>query len=434
MADEILRNMDEFTSSDIIYSMREQMMPSDDVVASLLAKISACDASPESFENTIPFISADSTSSPNTDTAAPDTAYETKHKSGHKYLWKYGSIAAAGLIVLVSAFSLIGDSDSADFNTLVDRVVPNHVVSDTLGADEDNDNVGGESDTSDTPSVNSGSSDSDKVDGNMASSDTSENPSKSDNSSSDSKKQASDNFSSNANSTAPAPNDGTASVSKKDNGTVKFDREILAEESVSNLTISGNNYVVGPAVSQASTGSKIQSISLTIPETSTTNQSVVNAQVKKLDKVSSDLMVALDVDGFDETLIYTNASYQPSNLGEFISDAGLNLDIAYSETVYCKGEKLGYSSYHKFKVDDINELVDTYAFADSSAAPASYTSYKNGDVHVTFKTTSNPTDSTINFGISDNGYLYVKLSSGKAFTFNIGTHNAETFITAVTGK
>lgn len=429
MADETLRNIDEFTSSDIIYSMREQMMPSDDVVASLLAKISAYDASPESFENTIPFISADGSSSTNT-----DTVYETKHKSGRKYLWKYGSIAVAGIIVLVSAFSLMGDSDSSDFKTLVDRVVPKQVASDTLGANEDNDIVGGESGILDTPSADSGNSDSDKVDRNKASSDTSENPSNSDNSSSDPKEQTADHSSSDANSTAPAPNDSTASVNKKDNGTVKFDREILAEESVSNLTISGNNYVVGPAVSQASTGSKIQSISLTIPKTSTTNQSVVNAQVKKLDKVSSDLMVALDVEGFDETLIYTNASYQPSNLGEFISDAGLNLDIAYSETVYCKGDKLGYSSYHKFKVDDINELVDTYAFADSSAAPASYTSYKNGDIHITFKTTSNPTDSTINFGISDNGYLYVKLSSGKAFTFNIGTHNAETFITAVTGR
>lgn len=433
MADETLCSIDEFTSSDIIYSMREQMMPSDDVVASLLAKISACDASTESFENTIPFSSPDSSASPNIDTEVAVGVHETKYKSIRKPLWKYGSIAAAGIIVLVSAFSLLGDSDSSDFKALVDNVVPDRVVSDVLDDDKHGDNADDTVDTPDASLGNSDSSDADKNDEDTVSHDSSVSQNDSDNTSPNSKEQSGTSSSSEA-STAPAPNDGTASVSKNANATVKFNREILAEESVSNLTISGNNYVVGSAVSQASTGSKIQSISLTIPETSTTNQAVVNAQVKKLDKVSTDLMVALDVDGFNETLIYTNASYKPSSLGEFISDAGLNLDIDYSEAVYCKGEKLGYSSYHKFKVDDINELVDTYAFADSTASPASYSTYKSGDVHVTFKTTSNPTDSTINFGISDNGYLYVKLSSGNAFTFNIGTHNAEAFIAAVTGE
>ena len=58
MADEIFRNMDDFVSSDIIYSMREQMTPSDAVVSSLLAKIAADETSPESFENMLPFETA----------------------------------------------------------------------------------------------------------------------------------------------------------------------------------------------------------------------------------------------------------------------------------------------------------------------------------------------------------------------------------------
>lgn len=46
MADEIFRNMDDFVSSDIIYSMREQMTPSDAVVSSLLAKVAADETFP----------------------------------------------------------------------------------------------------------------------------------------------------------------------------------------------------------------------------------------------------------------------------------------------------------------------------------------------------------------------------------------------------
>ena len=55
MVDEFFRDMDDFASSDIVYSMREQMTPSDEVVSSLLAKIAECDASPERFENSVPF-------------------------------------------------------------------------------------------------------------------------------------------------------------------------------------------------------------------------------------------------------------------------------------------------------------------------------------------------------------------------------------------
>ena len=38
-------------TDDIIRSMKEQMVPSDDVVSDLLAKIAACEASPETIDN-----------------------------------------------------------------------------------------------------------------------------------------------------------------------------------------------------------------------------------------------------------------------------------------------------------------------------------------------------------------------------------------------
>lgn len=426
MADEIFRDMDDFTSSDIIYSMREQMTPSDAVVSSLLAKIAACDTSSESFDNTLPFSPAEQS------TPLEQHTQEQKRRVSFKPLWKYGSLAAAGLIVLVSTFALMGDNDSSDFKTFVDNVLPNHVVSDPV-QDGDDDAVIGDSDadkSSDSENDLTGNkgdneenSDAEHQNGDAAS-DDSENAKDV----SDSSKKQDDETA----STAPAPTDNTA-VGGSDNNGDTFDREILANSAASHIAISGTDYVVDTAASSVTTGDKIKAITLKIPQSSTSDQTLVSAQVKELDGVSSDLMVALDVDGLDEALVYMNTAYQPSNLGQFISDAGLDVDIEYASTVYCKGDKLGYTSYHRLQVGDINEFVDTYAFANRAASLASYSAYKNADVHVTFKTKANPTGSVINFGVSDNGYLYVKLT-GKSFTFNIGADSAEAFIAAVTGE
>ena len=146
------------------------------------------------------------------------------------------------------------------------------------------------------------------------------------------------------------------------------------------------------------------------------------------------LDVAVDVDGFKQTLLYTNKEYAPDNLGQFIADAGLSSHTGFSKSAFCKGESLGYSSYRKVTVSNIKSLVSSYIFAEESALPASFSSYKSGTVHVTFTSNSNPTGSVINFGVSNNGYLYVKMASGKSFTFHIGESSASSFINSVTGK
>lgn len=430
MADEIFRNIDEFTSSDIIYSMKEQMTPSDAVVSSLLAKIAACDASSENFDNTVPFAPTDV---PDFSIAGftEETVHEQKRRVNMKPIWKYGSIAVAGLFVLVSTFALMGDNDSSEFKDLVNNVFPDHVISDPVNGDDDDAAVVGSDESSDSEKSNSENIDGSDADENDSHNKDGENT---DSDKTKDEKDSSDNSSNqddgNA-STAPAPTD---SNSGNGNNGGAFDREILANDVVSHIAISGTNYVVDTTATSVTTGSKIKAITLKIPESSNTNSTVLNAQVKELDNVSSDLMVALDVEGLDEALVYMNASYQPSTLDQFISDAGLDLNTGYSSTVYCKGNTLGYASYHRLQVGDINEFVDTYAFANRAASVAKYSAYKNADTHITFKTSSNPTGSVINFGVSDNGYLYVKLSGGKAFTFNIGTDSAEAFINAVTEK
>lgn len=425
MADEIFRDMDDFVSSDTIYSMRKQMTPSDAVVSSLLAKIAANETSPESFENTLPF-----------ETALKEPQVPAKKRaSGRNSILKYGTAAVAGFLILVSTVTVFGNGDSQDVKNLINNVLPDNVITTppqdapavTVPDDKDSDKTVGEKDSDKTV-----------ADKNESADDKNQTTDSQDNNSpgkADTKAQTpSDANRTNNGHTAPAPDDNAVSIGKNTTGDVSFNREILAEESVSHIAISGSNYVVDTSTTSTTTTSEIKSVSLTIPETSTTNEATVTAQVKKLQNVSKNFMVAVDVDGFKETLLYTNESYKPETLGQFISDAGLDSSVTYSKAVYCKGENIGYSSYHRFSVSDLRELVDNYAFADESASLSGYSAYSNADVHVLFKSTSNPTGSPIDFGVSDNGYLYVKMSSGKAFTFRIGTDNAAAFISSITGK
>ena len=438
MASDIFRelNMDDFVSSDVIYSMREQMTPSDDVVNSLLAKIAALDAAPadgtgSAGDDVLSF----TPSSFDTETASPSPAYvqvtgnkhdkKSRSVGANRSAFKYATLAA-GLAIMISALALAGGG-TGNVKDIVDNVLPGEVITepgdngedvqnptDQVGDDQTGDDaVAGDDQTADKTDKTSDKT-SDKASANT-----------------DSNKTTNKNGSGNT-SSAPLP-DGSTSVGKNTTGDVSFSREILAEESVSHIAISGTNYVVDTSATSATTTSKIETLSLDIPETSTTNEATVNAEVKKLKDVSTDLMVAVDVDGFKETLIYTNESYVPSNLGQLVSDLGLDSsNMAYSTAVYCKGTNIGYSSYHKFSVEDIQEYVDNYVLVNESAAASSYKLYEKGDTHVTFKSTTNPTGQTINMGVSSNGCLYIKLASGKDFTFYIGYDNAQNFIKAIT--
>ena len=409
MVDEFFRDMDDFASSDIIYSMREQMTPSDEVVSSLLAKIAECDASPERFENSVPFEAV------------------VKKSPGRKPLVKYATVAAASVIVLVSAFAVFGNGSPSDIGNLIDNVVPGNVITTPDPAAPDNPSLtDGDNSGKDTPS---------KQTDKMQKDDSSKPAADNKTTNTDSAKSGKPVNTGSDDSTAPAPNDNsTPAVGKDGNGDVDFSREILAEESVSHLAISGGNYVVETSSTSLTTTSEIKSISLAIPETSTTNEAVVQAQVKRLRNVSSDLMVAVDVDGFKQSLLYLNESYTPSSLEQFIADAGLDTDVSYSKYVYCKGENIGYSSYHKFSVPDIREYVDNYIFSNDNSPLCSSKAYNNAGVHVTFKSKSNPTCSSIDFGVSDNGYLLVKMNASKSFVFYIGADNASNFIASVTGE
>lgn len=452
-------------TDDIIRSMKEQMVPSDDVVSDLLAKIAACEASPETMDNVDSFESFRGESAA---AAVSEKKASQAKKFTTKSIWFYGTAAAASVIVLLSVFSLIGGADPSDIRNVVGGIIDNPNVVATPGDDTDNNTSGNPDDIPAVTDDDGSNNHEDDENGGLLSnlfhkddkdSDTDKNKGDDNkqNNGNENNNQPSDNDNpngGNSNVVTPPANEPNPGISNGDSNIVtppegddskvtpgapgeadiSWDREILAENSVSSITISGSNYVIESVTASPSVAStEVKTISLEIPATSTTNQTTVKAKVKKVKNVSEELMVAVDANGFKDTLLYTNKDYTPATLGQFIGDAGLLADTTFAKSVYCKGEQIGYSSYQRFNVSGIDSLVSKYIFSCENAGPADYSSYRNGNVHVLFKSGKNPTCSVIDFGVSDNGYLYVKMASGNSFTFHIGEKNANGFINSVTG-
>ena len=466
----------------IIRSMKDQMVPSDDVVSDLLAKISSLEASsPDTTADDSSILSFDSarfdseieSAALAEISASRSSAKAKKHTT--KSIWFYSTVAAASIILLVSSVALCNDSTNP--GDLATNLVPNIVTSDedtNLPVTDDSnptqtDNSAGDKKDSKAESFlqklfgkdDKQESDSDKTDSDAVNKNSDKENSGNSNSADTKKPAVTDNTGNNGNHTSDSNSSGdnkndnvnTVAPPNPDNedgnyvvdddkvtpgasgiDDISFNREILADNSVATIKVLGSNYVVEQSTTSAETTSAIKSISLDLSETSVTNAATVKATVKNVANVSPDLIVAVDVDGFKQTLLYTNKDYAPDNLGQFIADAGLSSHTGFSKSAFCKGESIGYSSYRKVTVSNIKSLVSSYIFAEESALPASFSSYKSGTVHVTFTSNYNPTGSTISFGVSNNGYLYIKMASGKSFTFHIGESSASSFINSVTGK
>lgn len=458
-------------TDDMIRSMKSQMTPSDDVVNDLLAKIAALEASPENMENVVSFDESRF--------ARPEIKVEkpSKAKTTKKSIWFYGTAAAASALVLLSTFAMFGeDADINDqFEDIIDQPgivtnisqvgenTPDPVslppVNDTDNADEpdtadqkDPVKVGNKDDKSGKTTEADNDTEKDPV--KQEDEDQDETPEK--DADSDNKQDNSQDAEGNtsgsedqASLVTPPPagdedsqggttivDDSKVTPGAPGESAISWQREILAESSVSNITVQGTNYVVESVASSPSVAStEVQKISLEIPATSTTNHTTVEAKVMTVKNVSTDLMIAVDAEGFKETLLYTNVDYKPETLGQYISDAGLsssNTTFAKATTSQRKG--IGKTDTKRINVADIDALVKQYILSNVEAPSAKYGQYNSAKVHVLFRTSSNPTQAVINFGVSDNGYLYVKLSSGNSFTFHIGEENAKSFIDHITGE
>ena len=130
-----LREVRAMMTDDIIRSMKDQMVPSDDVVSDLLAKISALEASsPDTTADDSSILSFDSarfdseieSAAPAEISASRSSAKAKKHTT--KSIWFYSTVAAASIILLVSSVALFNDSTNP--GDLATNLVPNIVTSD----------------------------------------------------------------------------------------------------------------------------------------------------------------------------------------------------------------------------------------------------------------------------------------------------------------
>jgi len=467
MTDEIFR--DGFCD-DIFRSMKAQMEPSDDVVASLLAKIAAeAPSSVTEQDNVIPFRSPAEIKAEETAAAAVAALESTprKHfaptrtgtKKKNKSIWYYGTAVAASIIVMISTFALLdteGDDASGVQDLFEQAVGPNTQIvgSDndgsenqpadgddiTLPADGDDPQVQ-DSDDSEEPadkdSQTSGGTDEPDTSGNSGgkneSTSGSKKPSGTDKSSS--ANGSTDTAAPNSSDSSPNGNDtvnGKVTPGSSGTAEIPWTNEIISTSQVASISVSGGNYVVESTVSRSDVGATLETVTIALPQTSTTNAAEVKAKVREVKNVSSEAMVALDVEGFDQPLVYANADYEPATLGQFVTDLGLDKKISFSSTVRCQISMIGYSSNQNYSTD-VGSIAWTYLLSQSNGERASYDSFTSGTAKAMFTSEKNSTGSRIQFGVSDNGYLYVTML-GKNYTFHVGSENAKGFIESVIGE
>ena len=446
-------------TDEIFRSMKAQMEPSDDVVADLLAKIALESPSPVTEHESGNVISFRQ--------AAEEKSARTKHFAKKKSIWYYGTAVAASVIVMISTFALLdlSDKDHSNAGDLLQNVIgsDSSVVNpadpdsstehpgnseDPSGesiedpdsskdgeSPEDTDPAGENSNTGDKTDSSAGKTDqTGKTDKNTGSegSQNSDNPNSGSNSNGNGNSSNGGTGSEGNESTQPPADNGKVTPGASGTAEISWTNEIVNSSQVASISVSGSNYVVSSYVSKSDVDTTLETVTIDLPQTSTTNAAKVKAKVCKVKNVSSDAVVALDVDGFKEPLIYANADYAPATLGQFVSDLGLSGNISFSGSVRCQISHMGYSSNKSYKTD-VGSAVWNWLLCQSSAERAAKSSFNNGNSKALFISSSNPTGSQMKFGVSDNGYLWISML-GRDFTFHIGSSNAKGFLETVTGE
>ena len=448
-------------TDEIFRSMKAQMEPSDDVVADLLAKIALESPSPVAEHengNVISFRQA-----------AEEKSAQTKHfaKKTKKSIWYYGTAVAASVIVMISTFALLdlGDEDHSNAGNLLQNVIgsdssvinpadldstaehpanaadPSGENSEDPGSPEDSENpadadsAGEDSNTGNGDNTGSSTgtkNPADKTDKNAGSegSQNSDDPDASSGNSGSS--NGNGNGSEGNDSTQPSADNGKVTPGASGTAEISWTNEIVNSSQVASISVSGSNYVVSSTVSKSDMDTTLETVTIDLPQTSTINAAKVKAKVCKVKNISPDAVVALDVDGFAEPLVYANADYAPGTLGQFVTDLGLSGSIGFSGTVRCQISHMGYSSNKSYKTD-VSSAVWNWLLCQSNAERASKSSFTSGNSKALFTSASNPTGSQMKFGVSDNGYLWISML-GKDFTFHIGSSNAKGFLETVTGE
>ena len=419
-------------TDDVFRSMKAQMEPSDQVVSDLLAVIAAEKSSPVTSANKLISLSE---AAARRETSAKNEVAKAKSAKKRKPIWYYGTAVAASVLVLMSTFLAFESSGGLNNTGALKDLFLNMIHPDSSCNDPDDvvtlPSPDNDADFSLSPDETQENSESEVI---------GETDILSDNLTGVNVSVSGDQQISQDNSINSVPNssdsenadNGKITPGAPGTGDISWTSEIINTDAVSSISVSGNDYVVESTVSKADVGSKIGSVTIDLPQTSSTNAATLKASVLTVNNVSTDAMVALDVKGFSQPLAYSSTEYSPATLSEFIADLDLGDDISFSSTVHCQISQVGYSAYTTY-TKNIDRAVQDYLLSDGSAGRAGYSSFNSGNIKLMFVSNSNATGSKLQFGVSSNGYLYVS-SSEKEYTFHIGTGSAKKFIEYVTGE
>ena len=383
----------------MVNSMKEQMVPSDDVIQSLLAKINEIDNS--SASNVVLF--------------EQPKVEEFKYKA-KKPVYTYFASFAAAVLVLVSCFAVFGDgNDPAKVQEGIDKIIDNPVVV-TKPIENENEDI-------DNPVIDSEKENEDEA---LA-------PEK-DNNEKDAKnnKNEKNTLATNIGGTKSDSKTESKGESKPEVKTEvkseslpdKWTKEILAEDEVSNVVVKGSNYVVGDTT-KVMTTSKISTLSFDVEyEDEIYN---VDATTKEIANVSPSFAVAMTSGDIGGTVVYLNKEYRPETLRDLVSDAGLMEKLSFSQARLFDNRE-GFTPTSSVSTSKAAAIFKDLILSNSNAKVVN--GYK-ADLPYVFMVSNGSQNSAgvqMAFEVSANGLLRVKVNGDSTYVFAIGEELAERFI------
>lgn len=416
----------------VIESMKEQMVPSDDVIESLLAKINEIDNSSES--NVVQF--------------KEPKIKEFKYKA-KRPIYTYVASCAAAVLVIVSCFSIFGTGDDLDqIQSGIDKIVNDPTVV-TQNEDKEvntqpvivdsKDPSVDEQDGQKEEEKNNEEADEKKpskikegilgkiVKNNKEEKNDASNKEKTPDVTTTNPDRESVDEPVKVENNKPEKVVDTPEPVKEEQLPETWTKEILAEDQVSQVTIKGTNYVVGDTSSVITT-SKISKISLDVEYDA--EKYNVEATTKEIANVSPNFAVALTSGDIGGTVVYLNKDYSPVTLGELVNDAGLLDNLSFSQAKLFDN-RVGYTPVSSISTSNAASAFKKAILSNSEASIASGYDKQLPYVFMVSPASKNSTGVAIAFEVSASGYLKVKVNNDATYVFDIGIEVAENFINLV---
>ncbi len=156
----------------------------------------------------------------------------------------------------------------------------------------------------------------------------------------------------------------------------------------------------------------------------------ITALVYSIRDISSDAAVAISFEGYDGLYTYINPYYQPSTLGQFLSDLNLNHNMSFGSAWYDEKRSNGTNALIEFV--DLSETTVWEMLLSDQSLPAiqdfdshNFISFMSISVDIPLLGYQN-----ISLSVTEDGYLTTNiLDTGKAFF--LGKEKVNQFVTYV---